>query len=130
MEVAKKMAREGGHLQSARQIMNNPQKLINSTNNTIDDLTKFSKKLGKFLLVDDIAWSLGENILSGEESWFTDTLIDAGVSLAIYGLSFLPGGFLISLAATVVTTIWDDEIERFKDNLYKGWKNFWNFSWI
>lgn len=31
MEVAKKMARKGGHVQIARQIMRNQQKLINST---------------------------------------------------------------------------------------------------
>lgn len=78
----------------------------------------------------DIAWSLGENILSGEESWFTDTLVDAGVSLAIYGLSLLPGGFFLALAATVVTSILEYEIEEFKDDFYEEWSNFWSFSWI
>ena len=130
MKVAKKMARKGGHLQSARQIINKPKSLINSTKNTIDYLANFSKKTGKVLLVADIAWSFGENILSGEESWFTDTLIDAGVSLSIYGLSLLPGGFFISLAAIVVTTIWDDEIEKIKDDFYEGWNNFWSFELI
>ena len=129
MEVAKKMARKGGHIQSARQIIRNQQKLINSTQQALDDVVKFGKKIGKVLLVADIAWSLGENILSGEESWFTDTLVDASLSLAIYGLSLLPGGFFIALAATVATSIWEDEIEEFKDGLYKGWNNFWSFSW-
>ncbi len=127
MEMAKKMARRGGHIQSARQIMNNPQKLMNFTNNTIDDLTNISKKLGKVLLVADIAWTLGENILSGEESWFTDSLIDVVISVVI---SFLPGGFLVLLTATALTLIFEDEIETFKDNFYEGWNNFWSFSWI
>ena len=86
--------------------------------------------MGKVLLVADIAWSLGENILSGEESWFTDTLVDACVSGVIYGLSLLPGGFFIAIAATAVTSIFEDEIEEFKDDLYDRWSNFWNFSWI
>ena len=110
MKVAKKMAREGGHLQSARQIINKPKSLINSTKNTIDDLANFSKKLGKVLLVADIAWSLGENILSGDESWLTDSLIDIGISVGLY---FLPGGFLVSLGASILLSVFDDEIEEF-----------------
>ena len=88
--------------------MRNQQKLINSTQQSFDDVVKFGKKMGKVLLVADIAWSLGEHILSDEESRFTDTLVDASVSLAIYGLSLLPGGFFIALAATVATSIWED----------------------
>lgn len=93
-------------------------------------MIKFGEKMGKVMLVADIAWSLGENILSGEESWFTDTLVDVGVNLAIYGLSLLPGGFFIALAATVATTIWEDKIEKFKDDVNERWSDFWNFSWI
>ena len=82
------------------------------------------------MLVADIAWSLGENILSAEENWFTATHVDVGVSLAIYGLSLLPGGFFIALAATVATTIWEDKIEEFKDDVYEKWSDFWSLSWI
>lgn len=127
MDVAKKMARKGGHVQSARQIMRNQQKLIDSTQQSLDDLTKFGKKIGKVFLFADIAWSLGENILSGEESWFTDSLIDIGISVGLY---FLPGGFFVSLGASILLTIFDDEIEEFKDDFYDGWSNFWSFSWI
>ena len=130
MEIAKKITRKGGHIQSARQIIRNQQKIINSTQQSLDNVIKFGKKMGKVMLVADIAWSLGENILSGEESWFTDTLVDVGVNLAIYGLSLLPGGFFIALAATVATTIWEDKIEKFKDDVYERWSDFWNFSWI
>ena len=130
MKIAKKMTRKGGHIQSARQIIRNQQKIINSTQQSLDNVIKFGKKMGKVMLVADIAWSLGENILSGEESWFTDTLVDVGVNLAIYGLSLLPGGFFIALAATVATTIWEDKIEKFKDDVYERWSDFWNFSWI
>lgn len=91
MKIAKKMTRKGSHIQSARQIIRNQQKLINSTQQSLDNVVKFGKKMGKVMLVADIAWSLGENILSAEESWFTDTHVDVGVSLAIYGLSLLPG---------------------------------------
>jgi hypothetical protein len=83
--------------------------------------------MGKVLLVADIAWSLGENILSGEESWFTDSLIDIGISVGLY---FLPGGFFVSLGASILLTIFDDKIEEFKDDFYEGWSNFWSFSWI
>ena len=130
MDIAKKMARKSGHIQSARKIMRNQQKLIDSTQQSIDDVTKFGKKMGKALLVADIAWSLGENIAYGEESWFTNTLVDAGISLAIYGLSLLPGGFFITLATTVATSILEDEIKKFKDDFYDVWSNFWSFSWI
>jgi hypothetical protein len=127
MDVAKKMARKGGHIQSARQIMRHKQNLINSTQQSLDDVVKFGKKMGKVLLVADIAWSLGENILSGEESWFTDSLIDIGISVGLY---FLPGGFFVSLGASILLTIFDDKIEEFKDDFYEGWSNFWRFSWI
>jgi hypothetical protein len=127
MDVAKKMARKGGHIQSARQIMRHKQNLINSTQQSLDDVVKFGKKMGKVLLVADIAWSLGENILSGEESWFTDSLIDIGISVGLY---FLPGGFFVSLGASILLTIFDDKIEEFKDDFYEGWSNFWSFSWI
>ena len=130
MDIAKKMARKSGHIQSARKIMRNQQKLIDSTQQSIDDVAKFGKKMGKALLVADIAWSLGENIAYGEESWFTNTLVDAGISLAIYGLSLLPGGFFITLATTVATSILEDEIKKFKDDFYDVWSNFWSFSWI
>ena len=126
MEIAKKVARKGGHLLSARQIMRNQQKVVSATRNSIDDFAKAGKILGKALLVADIAWSVGENILGGEESWVSDTLVDVGISLAIYGLSFLPGGVIISLAATAITFIWEDQIEEFKDAFYKEWDSFWN----
>ena len=113
MDVAKKMARKGGHVQSARQIMRNQQKLINSTQQSLDDVVKFGNKMGKVLLVADIAWSLGENILNGEESWFTDSLIDIGISVGLY---FLPGGFFVSLGAGILLVLFDDEIEEFKDD--------------
>ena len=127
MDVAKKTARKGDHVQSARQIMRNQQKLIDSTQQSLDDLTKFGKKIGKVFLFADIVWSLGGNILSGEESWFTDSLIDIGISVGLY---FLPGGFFVSLGASILLTIFDDEIEEFKDDFYDGWSNFWSFSWI
>ena len=130
MELAKKIARQGGHIQSARQIIRNQKNVISATRNSIDDIAKISKSLGKVLLVADIAWSLGENILSGEDSWLSDTVVDASLSLAIYGLSFLPGGFFISLAATAVTFIFEEQIEQFKDAFYLEWNRFWGASLI
>ena len=130
MELEKKIARQGGHIQSARQIIRNQKNVISATRNSIDDIAKISKSLGKVLLVADIAWSLGENILSGEDSWLSDTVVDAGLSLAIYGLSFLPGGFFISLAATAVTFIFEEQIEQFKDAFYLEWNRFWGASLI
>ena len=127
MDVAKKMSRKGGHVQSAKQIMKNQQKLINSTQQSLDDVVKFGKKMKKYLLFADIAWSLGENILSGDESWFTDSLIDIGISVGLY---FLPGGFFVSLVACILITKYDDEIEGFKDDFYEGWNKFWGFDWV
>jgi hypothetical protein len=130
MGVAKKIARQGGHLKSARAIMRSQHSAAALTRNTIDSLASADKIFGKALLVADIAWSFGENLLSGEESWFSDTIVDAGIASAVYGLSLLPGGFFISLAATAALYIYDDEIEAFKDWFYDGWSDFWSFSWI
>lgn len=76
------------------------------------------------------SYDLNGNIISIDNVTENDTLIDTGISLAIYDLSILPGGFFISLAATVATTIWDDKIEKLKDDFYDVWNNFWNFAWI
>ena len=121
MDIAKKLARQGGHIQSAREIMRNHQKLINTTQQSIDDVVKFGKKMGKVLLFADIAWSLGENIMSGDESWFTDSLVDIGIAGLLY---LLPGGFFASIGYGIVLYLLDDEIEKFKDNLYDRWDRF------
>ena len=131
MEVAKKIARNGGHIQSARAILRSQQSAIALTKESLETVTKVGKALGKGLLVADIVWSLGENLISGEESWLCDTLVDAGIAVAIYGLSLIPyAGFFLSLAATAATIIWDDEIETFKDWIYDSWSEFWSFSWL
>ena len=131
MEVAKKMARKGGHIQSARSIMRHQQNLINSTRNSIDDIVKAQKTLGKVLLVADILWNVGENYFSGDPNWVSDSIVDAGISVGIYALGCIPYvGWALALGATAATAIFDDEIEEFKDWFAEGWNNFWSFSWI
>jgi len=129
MDVAKRLAREGGHIQSARAIMRSQQSTIALTRDSLETVRKAGKTLGKALLVADIAWSLGENLLSGEKSWLSDTVVDAGIAGAIYGLSFVPYvGFFLSLGATISTFVFEDEIDQFKDWFYEGWSEFWDFS--
>ena len=116
MDVAKRLAREGGHIQSARAIMRSQQSVIALTKNSLDNVKKVGKPLGKFLLVADIACSFAENYRSGEERWVSDTVVDIGIAGAIYGLGFVPYvGFFLSLGATIATFIFEDEISRFKD---------------
>ena len=85
------------------------------------------KYLQRGMLAVDLIFSFSENLLNGEESWFTDFLVDGAISLVIY---LLPGGFWVSLGATILTICFEDEIEEFKDTFYNGWKDFWNFSWV
>jgi len=135
MEIAKKMARKGGHIQSARSIMRHQQNIINSTSNSIDDITKtkknFGKVAGRVLLVADILWNTGENFFSGDENWVSDSIVDVGVSVGVYALGCIPYvGWALALGATALTTIFEDEIEEIKNWFADGWNEFWSFSWI
>lgn len=142
MEIAKKLARKGGHVQSARSIIRARQSTINKTRDLMNKTSNFAKKFGKAMLIVDIIWTTSENILSGNKDWFTDSIIDAGISIGIYALGCIPYvGWAIAIVATIATICFDDEIEEFKDFIADkwtqftdwisdGWNEFWSFSWV
>ena len=131
MKVAKKLARKGGHIQSARQIIRNQQNLITFTKQSLDDVVMLSKKIGKVLLVADVLWTIGENYASGDPNWISDSVVDVGISIGIYGLGAIPGvGWTLAIGAVILTEVFDDKIEEFKDWFANEWNEFWSFSWI
>ena len=131
MKVAKKLARKGGHIQSARQIIRNHQNLITSTQQSLDDVVMLSKKIGKVLLVADVLWTIGANYDSGDPNWISDSVVDVGISIGIYGLGAIPGvGWALAVGAVILTEVFDNKIEEFKDWFANEWNEFWSFSWI
>lgn len=78
----------------------------------------------------DILWSVGENYASGDPNWVSDSVVDAGMSVGIYALGCIPYvGWALAIGATILTGVFDDEIEEFKDWFADGWNDFWSFSW-
>ena len=110
--------------------MNKQQEIISSITSSTKELDSFSKSFGKFLLFAEITWSIGENIFGGKESWFTDSLVDIGISYFIYCLSPLPLGFLWTLSATIASHYLEDEIQEFKEYIFDKWESFWEFNWV
>ena len=130
MAVAKKMARKAGHIQSARSYIRARHSNIVKTQNLSKGAKNFSKHFGRAVLVADILWSVGENYVSGDPNWVSDSLIDVGTSVGIYALGCIPYvGWALAIGATILTEVFDDEIEEFKDWFAEGWNDFWSFSW-
>ena len=129
MQEAKKIARKEGHVKSAREIIRERNSDISDLTKSRERLKKFSKNFGRAMLAVDIAWSLAENIASGSDDWISDTIIDAGISIAIYAIGAFPlFGWAAAIAATVVTYYFDEEIEEFKDWFAESWDDFWSFA--
>ena len=38
-------------------------------------------------------------------------------------------GCVLAIGATILTEMFDDEIEKFKDWFADRWNGFWSFSW-
>ena len=130
MEVAKKMARNGGHTQSARSIIRARHNNIVKTQKLSEGAKKFSKYLGRAILVGDIIWTIGKNYSSGDQNWISDSIVDVGISAGIYALSCVPNvGWVFNIAAIVLNDVFNDEIEGFKDWFADEWKHFWSFEW-
>ncbi len=127
IKQAQKIIRKRGLNQSARSLIREHSDDALQSIKFGNDLNKFSKHLKRGMLVADLTFSFAENLASGDESWFTDFLVDGAISLGIF---LIPGGFLFSFMATLATVYYEDEIEKFKDSFHNKWCNFWSFSWI
>ncbi len=141
LDKAIKLARKGGHKQSARAIQ---RSIYNSTDDVIKTTKSLSKnvddiltKFGKVVFVVDLAWTIGENISSGNEHWFTDSAFTiarnaipfaAGMILTGGWGFFVPIG--IAAAQGIVDYYFEDEINEFLDTIGDAWNNFCSFSWI
>ena len=141
LDKAIKLARKGSHKQSARAIQ---RSIYNSTDDVIKNTKSLSKnvddiltKFGTVVFVVDSAWTIGENISSGNEHWFTDSAF----TIARNAIPFAAGmiltggwGFFVPIGIAVVQGIVDyyfeDEINEFLDTIGDAWNNFWSFSWI
>lgn len=129
MNMAKKIARKAGHIDSARDVMKANNAMYKSTQNSVNKLHKFNKYFGLAMYGLDIGWIIVENVVTKNPNGVTDSIVDIGISSAIYALSFVPyAGWALAIVATIFTEVYDDEIEVFKDSFADGWNNFWNFS--
>ena len=129
MSIAKKMARKARHIQSARGYIKTRHSNIVNTKNLRNNVQKFSKYFGKVVLVADILWSVGENYFSGDPNWVSDSVVDVGITIGIYALGSIPYvGWALAIGATILTKVFDDEIEEFKDWFAKKWNDFWSLS--
>ena len=138
LDIAKKIARKGGHRQSARAVQrtiyNSTDDLIKNTTRTSRNVNNFLTKFGKTVFILDSAWTIGENIYNGNEHWFTDSAYDISWNALVYGASLLPGGFFWSLMVVGVKSLieynYGYEIECFLDDVGDAWNEFWSFDWI
>ena len=130
MDVAKKMARSGGHTQSARSIIRARHNNIVKTQNLSEGAKKFSKYVGRAVLVGDIIWTISKNYFSGDQNWISDSFIDVGISVGIYALGCIPYvGWAFAITAIILNDVFYEEIEEFKDWFATEWKYFWSFEW-
>ncbi len=125
MQEAKKLARKGGHVNSAREIIRNRNNDIRDLTNYNAKLKKFSKNFGRTMLAVDVVWNVAENIAEGNDDWISDSLIDVGISIAIYALGAIPViGWALAISTTVLTYCFEEEIEEFKDWFAEKWNKF------
>ena len=130
MQAAKKIARKAGHVQSARSYIRSHQAMVAKTQKLSQGAKKISKYLGRAMLAVDALWSVGENYLSGDPNWVSDTVVDVGLSVGIYALGCIPYvGWALAIGGTITTEVLDEEIEDFKDWFANEWNDFWSFSW-
>jgi RHS repeat-associated protein len=125
MDAAKKIARQAGHVASARSYIRARHKSIVETKRLSNRVDKFSKNFGKAVLVADVLWTIGENYASGDPNWVSDSIFDVSLDVGIYALGCIPGvGWILAIGATVVTEIFAEEIEKAKDWFAEQWNEF------
>ena len=127
MKTAVKLLRKGWYKKSARSLLteyfDNVLKLLKSGYN----LQKMKKYLQWGMLAVDLTFNFSEKIIKWRRKLFHRFFSWRSY---LFGYLLLPGGFWVSLGATILTICFEDEIEEFKDTFYNGWKDFWNFSWV
>ena len=70
---------------------------------------------------------MGENYFSGDPNWISDSVVDIGISVAIYALGSIPYvGWALAIGATILTEVFDDKIEAFKDWFATEWNDLLN----
>jgi len=140
LKQAIKMARDGGHIQSARSIIRGREKTISETVKLSKNFKNIAKWAGRAMLVVDIGFSIYDNYTSGRKSWISDSMVDVLISVGIYALGAIPFvGWAIAIAAAITvnyysnntTVIRDikDWVSDVSDEVVNGWNQFWSFNW-
>ena len=137
MEVAKALARKGGHVQSAREIRRavyqSSGDAIKATRKISQNVDDFLFKFGTAVFILDSAWILGENIYNGNEHWLTDSafaIISNAIPFAAGVL--LSGGWAIFVPIAITAVQWcasyffEEQIEDFLDYIGDEWNGLWS----
>lgn len=154
MLEAKKLARRGGHTQSARAIIRGREDDIAQSLSMRKVFKNVVKWTGRTLLAIDVLSSWHNNYTSNSNSntRITDSIVDTGYSLLKYGIGYgislacscIPGvGWIIGIGVSIGVDylldyliegdVLDNVKEWFADvgnQIENGWNQFWSFSWI
>ncbi len=116
MSKAKVLARKGGHLYTARELIRGREDDIAATLNLSKNLSRIANFIGGTLFIMDVidTWIINYN--SGSETWVTDSLTDTLIDSIIFAVGFIPvWGWIASLGLSSIkylieekTTLIDD----------------------
>ena len=119
LKEAKVLVRKGGHLYSARELIRGREDDIANTLKLSKNISKVANIVGGALFVMDIASTWYINYNSGNENWFTDSMVDTLIDGAIFAIGFIPGwGWIASLGLSGIKyliekyTTWIDDLKK------------------
>ncbi len=119
MSKAKALARKGGHLYSARELIRGRKDDMARTLNLSKKISKVANAIGIVLFVADVASTWYTNYKSGSETWITDSLTDTLIDGAIFAVGFIPEwGWIASLGLAGIKyliekdTTWIENVKK------------------
>ena len=121
LSQAKMLARKGGHLYSARELIRGREDDIARTLKLSKGVSKVANVIGGTLFAMDIATIWYTNYTSGSDIWVTSAMVDTLLDTTIFAVGFIPGwGWVASLVLLAAKELIEKNtswIENLKDIL-------------
>ncbi len=109
MDQAKILARKGGHLYSARQLIRGREDDIARSLKLSKNISRAANVLGGALFAVDVVSTGVTNYNSGSDSWVSDSMVDTLIDGAIFAIGFIPGwGWIVSLGLAGIKYLIED----------------------